>query len=47
MKKDYFIGIVPPEEYMERIVNFQIKWMGAFKCRAAYNLESTRRINPG
>ena len=27
MKKEYFIGIVPPEEYMERIEHFQRKWM--------------------
>ena len=27
MKKEYFIGIVPPKEYMERIEHFQRKWM--------------------
>lgn len=26
MKIDYFIGIVPPEEYLVRIVKFQSKW---------------------
>ena len=27
MKKEYFIGIVPPERYAERIVSLQGKWM--------------------
>ncbi|WP_064091265.1 2'-5' RNA ligase family protein [Rossellomorea aquimaris] len=33
MKKEYFIGIVPPERYMERIVNFQRK------CRMKFAVE--------
>ncbi|MHC8521039.1 hypothetical protein ACPJHQ_06580 [Rossellomorea sp. H39__3] len=28
MKKEYFIGIVPPEEYLERVQQFQNRWMG-------------------
>ncbi|SET72808.1 hypothetical protein SAMN05421676_10797 [Salinibacillus kushneri] len=24
---EYFIGIVPPEEYIEQIENFQNKWI--------------------
>jgi hypothetical protein len=27
MKVEYFIGIVPPEEYMKRIECFQRRWM--------------------
>ncbi|WP_335872274.1 2'-5' RNA ligase family protein [Bacillus sp. 2205SS5-2] len=27
MKEEYFIGIVPPEEYLERIENFQRRWI--------------------
>jgi 2'-5' RNA ligase len=27
MKVEYFIGIVPPEEYLERIEHFQRKWV--------------------
>ncbi|TYS16656.1 2'-5' RNA ligase family protein [Rossellomorea vietnamensis] len=27
MKVEYFIGIVPPEEYLERIEHFQSKWI--------------------
>ncbi|MCA0987439.1 2'-5' RNA ligase family protein [Guptibacillus algicola] len=27
MKKDYFIGIVPPEDYLSRIEEFQSKWI--------------------
>ncbi|MER2260991.1 MAG: 2'-5' RNA ligase family protein [Psychrobacillus sp.] len=27
MKVEYFIGIVPPEEYLKRITQFQRKWM--------------------
>ncbi len=27
METDYFIGIVPPEDYLKRIVKFQSKWM--------------------
>ena len=27
MKVEYFIGIVPPEEYLKRIKQFQRKWM--------------------
>ncbi|BCB03535.1 2'-5' RNA ligase family protein [Bacillus sp. KH172YL63] len=27
MEKDYFIGIVPPPEYLERIEQFQGKWI--------------------
>ena len=31
MKKEYFIGIVPPEEYIERIEHFQRKWMNHWR----------------
>ena len=27
MKVEYFIGIVPPEEYLERVKHFQNKWI--------------------
>jgi 2'-5' RNA ligase len=27
MKREYFIGIVPPKEYSERIIQFQRKWI--------------------
>ena len=27
MKVEYFIGIVPPKEYLERIVHFQSNWI--------------------
>jgi 2'-5' RNA ligase len=27
MEKEYFIGIVPPKEYLDRIEQFQRKWI--------------------
>lgn len=46
MKKDYFIGIVPPEEYMERIVNFQRKWMGHLSAEPHITLKAQGGLTP-
>lgn len=46
VKKEYFIGIVPPEEYMERIEHFQRKWMNLLGVEPHITLKSQGGLTP-
>ncbi|MET1031738.1 2'-5' RNA ligase family protein [Domibacillus tundrae] len=46
MKKEYFIGIVPPEEYMERIEHFQRKWMNHLGVEPHITLKAQGGLTP-
>ena len=46
MNTQYFIGIAPPTDYLERVVQFQQQWMNFTDCRATRDVESTGWIDP-
>ncbi|MDW4525644.1 hypothetical protein R3398_04550 [Rossellomorea marisflavi] len=47
MKKEYFIGIVPPEEYLERVQQFQNRWMGNVGVEPHITLKAQGGLSPG
>ncbi|MGG4547657.1 2'-5' RNA ligase family protein [Rossellomorea marisflavi] len=46
MKKEYFIGIVPPEEYLERVQQFQNRWMGNVGVELHITLKAQGGLSP-
>ncbi|WP_371932625.1 hypothetical protein [Bacillus carboniphilus] len=45
MKVEYFIGIVPPEEYLERVELFQNKWIKQSDVEPHITLKAQGGIN--
>lgn len=46
MKVEYFIGIVPPEEYLERIVHFQSNWIKHSNVEPHITLKAQGGLTP-
>jgi 2'-5' RNA ligase len=46
MKVEYFIGIVPPEEYMKRIEHFQRRWMNYLGVEPHITLKAQGGLTP-
>lgn len=46
MKKEYFIGIVLPEEYLERVQQFQNRWMGNVGVEPHITLKAQGGLSP-
>ncbi|MGX1265527.1 2'-5' RNA ligase [Rossellomorea marisflavi] len=46
MKKEYFIGIVPPEEYLERVQQFRNRWMGYVGVEPHITLKAQGGLSP-
>lgn len=46
MEKEYFIGIVPPQEYLERIELFQRKWLDSLIVEPHITLKAQGGLTP-
>lgn len=46
MEVEYFIGIVPPKEYLERIEHFQSKWINHLGVEAHITLKAQGGLTP-
>ena len=46
MKAEYFIGIVPPEEYLERIEHFQSRWINHLGVEPHITLKAQGGLTP-
>lgn len=46
MKPEYFIGIVPPQEYLERIERFQRKWLDSLGVEPHITLKAQGGLTP-
>jgi 2'-5' RNA ligase len=46
VKKEYFIGIVPPDEYMKLIEEFQCKWMNFIGVEPHITLKAQGGLTP-
>jgi 2'-5' RNA ligase len=46
MKVEYFIGIVPPEEYLKRIERFQRRWMNYLGVAPHITLKAQGGLTP-
>jgi 2'-5' RNA ligase len=46
MKVEYFIGIVPPEEYLEQIEHFQSKWINQLGVEPHITLKAQGGLTP-
>ncbi len=46
MEKEYFIGIVPPEEYLKRIESFQRKWLEDLHVEPHITLKAQGGLTP-
>ncbi|WP_419962385.1 2'-5' RNA ligase family protein [Psychrobacillus sp. BM2] len=46
MKVEYFIGIVPPKEYLERIEHFQSKWINKLGVEPHITLKAQGGLTP-
>ena len=46
MNKEYFIGIVPPKEYLKRIELFQTKWMNHLGVEPHITLKAQGGLTP-
>lgn len=46
VKREYFIGIVPPQEYLERIERFQRKWLGSLGVEPHITLKAQGGLTP-
>ena len=46
MKVEYFIGIVPPEDYLTKIVQFQSKWISEFGVEPHITLKAQGGLTP-
>ncbi|WNF24855.1 2'-5' RNA ligase family protein [Mesobacillus jeotgali] len=46
MKVEYFIGIVPPEEYLSKIVQFQSKWVKQLGVEPHITLKAQGGLTP-
>ena len=46
MKVEYFIGIVPPKEYLERIIHFQSNWINQSGIEPHITLKAQGGLTP-
>lgn len=46
VNKEYFIGIVPPKEYLKRIELFQTKWMNHLGVEPHITLKAQGGLTP-
>jgi len=46
MEKEYFIGIVPPQDYLERIELFQSKWLDSLGVEPHITLKAQGGLTP-
>lgn len=46
MKVEYFIGIVPPEEYLKRIEQFQSRWINKLSVEPHITLKAQGGLTP-